>query len=284
MVPLLMLAVFFFGCGVLPPVISSITVSPLGRVVAESSVSISAEATSGSGLDLSYTWSANGGNLSSNTGKSIVWTAPVASGVYVITLTVSDGTNSVSETVNIVVMDPDAPIINDITYSPSPVATSKEISLTCTATDPGGLTLEYSWSASAGTLIKTRGESVQWISPSTAGTYSLRVTVTNTKSLSDYDELNLPVVVPQKPIINNLTATAVSVAQGGTVDLACYAQDLDGFDLTYRWTKTGGSFSEGDGSTTTWTAPDSAGSYTITVTAFNGYSRSDEASVAITVN
>lgn len=278
------LVVLFFGCGVLPPVISSITVAPSNRVVGETAVSISAEATSYSGLELSYTWSASGGTMSSNTGKSVIWTAPSTPGVYTITLIVSDGTNSATDTVNMLVVDSAAPVVVSTTYTPRPVATNSETTLTCTASDPGGLSLEVTWAApGGGTLINTKGESVQWKAPSVAGTYNIQVTVMNTKKLTDSDELNIPVVVPQKPIINSLTASAVSVAQGGSVDLVCYAEDLDGFSMTYRWTKTAGSFSAADTNTTTWTAPAAAGTYTITVTAYNGYSRSDEASVSIVV-
>ena len=278
------LVVLFFGCGVLPPVISNITVLPSGSIVAGSSVTISADAISYSGLALSYSWSASGGTLSSSTGSLIGWTAPASTGTYTITLVVSDGTNSATNTVNLVVVSVGSPVIGSTTYTPRPVATGKEITFTCSATDPGGLALEYSWSAPDGGLISSKGESVAWKSPATAGTYRINVTVMNTKGLSDSDILDVPVVVPQKPVLNLLTASPQSVATGGTVDLTCGAEDLDGFTLTYRWTNNGGAFSAGEASTSTWTAPATTGTYTITVTAFNGYLRSDPLSVTITVN
>jgi hypothetical protein len=198
-------------------------------------------------------------------------------------LTVSDGTNSTTDTINIWVVDPDAPIINDTSYTPRPVAINKEITLTCTATDPGSLSLEYAWSASGGVLVKTRGESVPWKAPSIAGTYNIRVTVTNSRGLSDFDELNIPVIVPRKPVINSLNASPPSVPTGGTVDFACIAYDLDELPLEYTWQPGGGSFADGEGNRRTWTAPSTAGEYTVSVVVSNGY-YSDNISQKITVN
>ena len=275
MIPLLMLAVLFFGCGVLPPVISSITVSPSNRVIAESPVSISAEATSGSGLALTYTWSANGGSLSSNTGKSIVWRAPSAPGVYIVTLTVSDGTNSVSDTINMVVVDPNAPIIDSIVIDPNPAAVNKEVTLTCSATDPGGETLQYVWSSpTGGTLLSTIGNTVKWRAPSTAGIYRITTTVTNTSRLSVSADSNIQVVVPIKPVVD-LSASAGTVAVNGTIDFTAIVSDEYGFPITaYQWYSSGGSRSVTDNSMT-WTAPSTAGNYYITVKAYNGSVWSD---------
>ncbi len=284
MIPLLMLAVLFFGCGVLPPVISSISVSPSGKVVAETPVSISAEATSGSGLDLSYTWGANGGSLSSNTGKSIVWTAPIAAGVYIITLTVSDGTNVVTDTVNIVVVDPDAPIIGSIVVDPNPIATSKETTLTCDATDPGGEALSYSWtSPSGGTLLGTTGDTVKWRAPAVAGSYRITTTVTNRSRLSESAESFVEVVVPTKPSILQVTSSASIVDEGASVTLGCIAQDDNNLALTYSWSGSG-AFS-GSGSSVTWNAPQVTEDTNIvlTVTVSNGVLTNDAGTGNITI-
>lgn len=44
----------------------------------------------------SYQWSASGGELSSTTDASVVWTAPNAPGSYHVDVTVSDGTSTAS--------------------------------------------------------------------------------------------------------------------------------------------------------------------------------------------
>lgn len=287
MIPLLMLAVLFFGCGVLPPVISSITVSPSNRVIAESPVSISAEATSGSGLALTYTWSANGGSLSSNTGKSIVWTAPSAPGVYIVTLTVSDGTNSVSDTINIVVVDPDAPIINSLVALPNPVAVGKTSKVTCTATDPNDLSMSYAWEASGGSIL-SGGSEMTWKAPSSPGVYTVTAIVTNKNKASISESINIEAVNPLAPVISNLAASGSSVDSGGTLTLTCSATDPYGLDLTYSWSASSsggasGTFT-GDGNSVTWNAPTvtSTKDVTLTVTVSNG-SLTSTKSIIVTV-
>ncbi|MFA5103732.1 MAG: hypothetical protein WC527_00920 [Candidatus Margulisiibacteriota bacterium] len=275
------IAVLFLGCGVLPPVISGITVSPSGTVLPATSVSISAEAISYSGLALSYTWNASGGSLSSNTGSIVAWTAPAAAGTYTITLVVSDGTNSVTDTVSIVVVEADAPIINSLVAVPNPVVVGKNSAVTCTATDPNSLTLSYTWIATSGTVL-SGGSSIEWKAPAITGLYEITVIVTNTKGASSTDSLNIEAVNAAAPVITNLAASASAVDSEGSLTLTCYASDPYGLDLTYTWSGSG-TFT-GDGSNVTWNAPSvtSTVDKVLTVTVSNGV-LSTSRSVTITV-
>jgi len=63
--------------------------------------------------------------------------------------------------------------------------------------------------------------------------------------------------------------------------VTCYATDQDNDQLTYTWTKTGGTIS-GSGSTITWIAPSTTSTYTITCTVSDG-ELTDEQSISITV-
>ena len=72
------------------------------------------------------------------------------------------------------------------------------------------------------------------------------------------------------PVINSLTVSDTSVVQGGTVTLTCNATDEDGDSLTYSWTATRGVLSSTTGISTIWTAPDTVGTYTITVMVSDG--------------
>ena len=68
------------------------------------------------------------------------------------------------------------------------------------------------------------------------------------------------------PVINSLTPSATTVARGESCTISCSATDPDADDvLSYAWSVTGGALS-GEGDTVTWTAPDTEGSYTISVT------------------
>ncbi len=284
------LPILFFtnGCGVLPPVISQISVSPSNRVIIGSTVNISVEAISSSGANLNYTWSASGGSLSSNSGRAVVWTAPMSSGIYTITLTVSDGTNSVSDNITIEVVDPDAPQINSLFAVPNPVVISKTSKITCIATDPNNLTLAYSWTSSSGTILSGSSE-VIWQAPSLPGTYQISVTVTNSKNANSSGTISVEAVNPEAPQISNLSASASSVDSGGSITVTCYATDTYGLDLTYSWSASAagggasGTFS-GNGNSVTWNAPSvtSTKDVTITVTVSNGSITSTK-SITVTV-
>jgi hypothetical protein len=59
------------------------------------------------------------------------------------------------------------------------------------------------------------------------------------------------------------------VVPSGSVQIVCNATDRDGDDLTYGWSASAGELN-GEGPTVAWTAPNSAGSYNITVTVTDG--------------
>ena len=69
----------------------------------------------------------------------------------------------------------------------------------------------------------------------------------------------------KSPVIESLTAEPPVVTQGKSATVKCVASDPDGDKLSYQWVATKGNIS-GQGSTVTWIAPDTCGSYVITVT------------------
>jgi len=72
----------------------------------------------------------------------------------------------------------------------------------------------------------------------------------------------------QLPTINSLTAEN-EVLTLSESPIICEAQDADSDNLTYQWSADGGTI-KGEGSSITWVAPDTAGSYTIEVTIADG--------------
>jgi hypothetical protein len=89
----------------------------------------------------------------------------------------------------------------------------------------------------------------------------------------------------KSPVISSVTANPSSVNPNGTSTITCNASDPDGDVLSsssYVWTKTGGSIS-GSGSTVTWTAPSTAGNYTVTCTVSDSKGGSASKGVNITV-
>ena len=84
------------------------------------------------------------------------------------------------------------------------------------------------------------------------------------------------------PVISNLTAASSSININETTTITCIASDQDGNTLTYSWSKTGGTII-GSGSTITWTAPSTAGTYTITCTVSDGRGGQDSGAISIVV-
>ena len=73
------------------------------------------------------------------------------------------------------------------------------------------------------------------------------------------------------PVITAVNATpSDNVELGGTVNLTVVATDQDNDPLTFVWQATGGTLSAATGTTVVWTAPDTAGSYSVTVSASDG--------------
>jgi hypothetical protein len=72
------------------------------------------------------------------------------------------------------------------------------------------------------------------------------------------------------PTITSLTPSATSVARGESCTVNCVASDENADDtLTYAWSATGGAVS-GTGSTITWMAPTTTGSFSVTATVSDG--------------
>ena len=87
-----------------PPEIISVTATP-SPVVINGTVDLAVTASDPNPGDvLTYAWAATDGTFSVTDAPTTVWTAPAVDGSYDITVTVSDGTTSVSLTIIIVVI------------------------------------------------------------------------------------------------------------------------------------------------------------------------------------
>ena len=131
---------------------------PGGTVAIESSV-----INPGDG-PLTYKWSASGGAFGGS-GQNNIWQAPSQVGVYEITLTVEDGKGGYTQSrTSITVSSNRAPAITSLSASPVNVTPGGSTVITCTANDPDGDEVRYSWSVVDGTIWGT-GNKVSWMSP-----------------------------------------------------------------------------------------------------------------------
>ena len=86
------------------------------------------------------------------------------------------------------------------------------------------------------------------------------------------------------PRVTSLVANSSTVDPGGSVTLRAMAQDLNAGDtLTYAWSTGSGSFSSPSSLSTSWTAPDTTGPVTLTLTVTDSKGAQVTVSLTITV-
>lgn len=84
-----------------------------------------------------------------------------------------------------------------------------------------------------------------------------------------------------RPVITSLEAERETVLLSRSCQIVCNATDRDNDELSYTWSASGGGIT-GEGAMVAWTAPDSAGSYTITATVTDDHGASVTKQVTVT--
>ena len=258
------------------PVITSLEpeaaqVAPLG------SIQVVCTAVDTDGDDLSYIWSASGGEISGGV-TTTTWTAPAFEGSYNVTVKVLDGRGGEARdhVVITVVRTNEAPIIAGLTAEAAWIFPLGNLQVTCSASDPDGDELGYDWSATAGSVSGT-GSVVSWTAPQGVGTYEVTAMVSDGYGGSATTTLSVNVLTGQPPAIEALLVTAdhcyLKPYSGGyyvgkeqVYHIECIVADTP-IEVFYEWSCTGGHISEQDSliAWTAWTAPDTSGDVTVTV-------------------
>lgn len=245
------------------------------RVLPSGNCQIICNALDRDGDELSYNWSASGGNIT-GTGASVNWTAPHSADSYNITVMVTDGRGGeVMKQVTIEVRNNRPPTITSLVADAAWTTPSGSIQVTCTAFDADSDELRYEWSTTGGDITGT-GMVVSWIAPKEVDIYDITVVVTDGHGSSATYSLSISVATEQPPIIEDLLITAEHcylkkedsrylVGKGQMYDIECIVSDTSG-EVSCNWSCDGGEFS-GEGSLITWTAPNPSGSVDVTVTA-----------------
>jgi hypothetical protein len=163
-----------------------------------------------------------------------------------------------------------APLITSIVPSPYSVPMKGIITLTCLAADPDGDQLSYNWEALEGTITGS-GPSVEWTAPEQEGSFSISCKVSDGNGGEANQNVDVAVSgsFNNAPQISTVYSSADSAIVGEMVTIHCDATDADGDPLTYDWQASGGTI-QPNGNSADWTAPDTTGSYQITVTVTDG--------------
>jgi hypothetical protein len=260
------------------PAISNLTANP-ATVNSGGSTTIGCTASDPDSDTLTYSWTYTGGSIS-GTGSTVTWTAPSAFGIYIVTAIVNDGKGGTATQSVFITVTNHNPAISSLTATPASVVTGANSTIRCTASDPDGDALTYSWTITGGSISGT-GSTVTWTAPSTAGTFYITVIVSDGKGGTATRSVSIT-ATNRNPAISSLIATPATVVTGGNSVITCTASDPDSDTLTYSWIYVGGSIS-GSGNTITWTAPSAFGIYIVTAIVSDGKGGIATQSVSITV-
>ncbi len=143
---------------------------------------------------LAYNWQVSQGVITGS-GSNVVWTAPNVQGDFTITCIVDDGRggrDTARTSVQVVASINHAPTISRVSARPRKINLNSNSQANCTASDPDGDSLTYSWSSNAGVFTGS-GSNVVWTSPSVAGNYVLYVTVNDGRSGLTRDSVRVEV-------------------------------------------------------------------------------------------
>ena len=150
----------------------------------------------------------------------------------------------------------DAPEVNSISCTPSPVATNASVTCTVSLSDSGGTPDSYSWSGGSSSGSSS-SYSPSW---SSAGSKTVSLTVSNS---GGSDSGSTTVVVMDPPSVSNVRCSPSSTQTNSSV--SCSADVTGSTPLTYSWS---GGDSRGSSSSysPSWS---SAGSKTVSLTVRN---------------
>jgi len=184
------------------------------------------------------------------------------------------------------------PVISSLETAADWAHPSGNLQVTCNASDRDGDELSYNWSAGGGDITGA-GPEVIWTAPEEIGVYDITVMVDDGHGGNDTESLILIAAMGTLPIIENLIVTAsetkylketsygYKVGKEKEYDIECVASNTSG-ELVYQWLCDGDEIS-GEGSTITWTAPNTACDVTVTVIVFDVAGYMDSESIIFTV-
>jgi hypothetical protein len=176
-----------------PPRIKSLT-AVRNTILLNDSVKIYCTAADRDNIQLSFQWSASGGNITGS-GNSVTWLSPNAAGMYIISCTVKDSSGAqvtASDTITVVKSINLVPVISKMTASPRKINNGASSIIKCLAIDADNDTLNYTWSALSGKITGS-GSNIVWTSPVTPGNYYVSCIVNDGKGGTVSDSINLEV-------------------------------------------------------------------------------------------
>ncbi len=167
--------------------IVSLEAEPPGWTAPSGSLWVACNASGSGGGELSYQWSASGGNTSGS-GVQVIWIAPEEVGMYDITVNVTDGQGGQdTASISLIASNGPPPVIEDlivtadhkylkVTATGYKVAKTYNYSIECVASSNAGGNLTYEWSCTGG-QIAGNGSTINWTAPNAVCTVAVAAKV-----------------------------------------------------------------------------------------------------------
>ena len=243
-----------------PPVV--VTVSPNSASLQTGGMQQFNATVTGS-ANITVNWSATAGTISA-TG---LYTAPNAPGTYNVKATsAADSTKSASAQV-IVTATPPSVLV---TVSPTAASIQTSSMQQFTATVTGSANTSVNWSATGGT-VSAAG---LYTAPNAAGTYT--VTATSAADSTKSASAQVTVTAGPPPIVVTISPSSASLQPGSTQQFSATVTGTSNTSVT--WSGTGGTVS----ATGFYSAPNTAGTYSVTATSVADLTKSASATVTVT--
>jgi len=253
---------------------------------------IECEATDSDGDTLTYSWSANAGEVFGD-GALIEWGSPNIEGLYQVSVTADDGRGGTADSsVSLRVKANVAPEILSLGADADWVAGGGSIRLSCEVADADGDDVSLEWTATAG-KIYGQGNAVIWLAPDEDAVHWITVVARDSLGAEVQERLSISVTAAAPPEILEILVEGVMtdllqeragswhLYKGRSCIITCVVAG-ENEALTYEWT-TDTSTLVAEGSTATWTAPSSKVTATVMVTVSDQFGNKSSASVVFHV-
>ena len=240
-----------------------------------------------------YQWSATGDNagdvsFSSDTTEDTNATFSAA-GSYTLRLVVtddddSDSTGSATVAVTVNAADdgddtPAAPTVDSFTASETTLTAGESTTLSWTLGGGDPDTLALTNNVNDESLNVVDNNSIE-VSPTATTTYTL----TATNAGGDNDKTVEVTVNPAPEVTVTITPQEATLKTGGTLSLTATVSNSNNKAVTWTVEENGGSVDNANANQVTYTAPDTAGTYTLTATSDADTSKSDSVEIIVNSN
>lgn len=163
------------------------------------------------------------------------------------------------------------PRLKSLSPDSAKIGVGKSVLVFCTAVDPDGDSLRYTWDCSGGQVV-IHGTWAEWTAPSLPGQYTVTCTVADGRGgiCAGIDTLVVLQRLNDPPSIQRFNAYPRKLQPGSASTITCFASDPNGDTLSYFWSSASGAV-VGAGASVSWTAPSVAGNYFVRCRVQDGY-------------